>query len=140
MYFYGYRQHQPHAFVNKLYMIISFIKREHWYNKLKAKLKPNCIKCTPNCTIKKFLWIIPLNHLATSLHDYNLSLFLYKKWIFLEYTKSKFYQNILQNAPFKKNSRGIMPPNPHSKRAALPRTACNPFLEQYSCFTSIIWI
>ena len=39
----------------------------------------------------------------------------------LEDPLAKFHQNLLQNAPSQKNSRGSMPPNPHCKHVALPR-------------------
>ena len=66
--------------------------------KMKAKLYQIHSKLY-NPKTKKFPWIMPLNPLATSPHGYNLSLILYKNEFFNYIIRSKFYQNILQNAP-----------------------------------------
>ena len=76
-------------------------------------------------------WIIHLNHLVTSLHDYNLSLFLYKKLICLEHIEvqilSKYTPKRTKLHHIKKILRGACHRTPLANGPQLAQT------QQKSC-------
>ena len=95
--------------------------------KLKAKLYQIHYKLHP-------LKILSVNHAVSPSIKYMTTIyhiFFYKKWIYIFFSSKNFYENKLQNAPFKKNFPGKHAPNPLSKclatlRVASSFAACNP--------------
>ena len=95
--------------------------------KIEGEIVSNTLKIAP--FNKYYQWTV--DHAPGSPSKYMTTIYNYFciKTIFLDFLKVKNYENMLHNAPnctIKFFFRGSMPPNPPSKRVAMPRVASPP--------------